>query len=102
MPRTTTQPKEEAFNLRIPADLKAAFMAAAASADRPAAQVIREFMRAYVERGREPAPGYDAWFRRQVLAALEDSQPGMAHRKVMAKARARLKGKPAGSAKRGR
>ena len=50
MPRTTLHPKESSFNLRIDPALKAAFTAATEAEDKPAAQVLREFMRAYVER----------------------------------------------------
>ena len=50
MPRTTISPKDSSFNLRIDPDLKAAFTAAAAAEDRPAAQLLRDFMRAYVRR----------------------------------------------------
>ena len=97
MPRTTRHPKEENFNFRLPADLKAAFKAAAEPADRPAAQVLRDFMRAYVERHRRPEPGYDAWFRRQVQAAIDDPRPGIPHDVVMDRARAivdRIAAKP--------
>jgi hypothetical protein len=45
MSRATRPPKEDNFNFRVSADLKAAFRAAAESQDRPAAQIIREFMR---------------------------------------------------------
>jgi hypothetical protein len=46
MPRTTQHPKETSFNLRIAPHLKAAFTAATEADDKPAAQVLREFMRA--------------------------------------------------------
>jgi hypothetical protein len=88
MPRTTRHPKEESFNLRLPADLKAAFKAATEAADRPAAQVLRDFMRAYVEQHHRPEPGYDAWFRKQVRAALEDPRPSVPHDVVMERTRA--------------
>ncbi len=53
MPRTTTQPKDATFNLRIDPVLKAEFTAATEAEDKPAAQVLREFMRRYVaERAR--------------------------------------------------
>jgi len=42
--------KESTFNFRIDASLKAAFTAAAEADDKPAAQVLRDFMRAYVQR----------------------------------------------------
>ncbi len=50
MPRTSQHPKETSFDLRLDSALKAAFTAATQAADRPATQVIRDFMRAYVKR----------------------------------------------------
>jgi hypothetical protein len=49
MPRTSQHPKETSFNLRIDPALKAAFAAATEAEDKPAAQVLRDFMRAYVK-----------------------------------------------------
>jgi len=53
MPRTSTRPKVESFNFRVDPALKAAFTAAVAEEDKPAGQVLRDFMRGYVERRRE-------------------------------------------------
>lgn len=50
MPRTTQHPKAETFNFRVDPSLKTAFTQATEAEDKPAAQVLREFMRAYVER----------------------------------------------------
>lgn len=55
MSRTALHPKESSFNLRIDPTLKAAFSRAAESEDKPAAQVLREFMRAYVARREQAA-----------------------------------------------
>lgn len=93
MARTTSQPKEENFNFRVPADLKAAFKTAAERADRSAAQVIRDFMRAYVEcipdeRELKPEAGHDEWVRRRIQAALDDPRPAMPHDAVMGRTRA--------------
>ena len=41
--------KVESFNFRVDPELKAAFTAATANEDKPAGQVLRDFMRAYVE-----------------------------------------------------
>ena len=49
MPRASQHPKETSFNLRIDPALKAAFAAATQAEDKPAAQVVRDFMRAYVK-----------------------------------------------------
>jgi predicted transcriptional regulator len=55
MPRLSQHPKEESFNFRIDPKLKAAFQTATEAEDKPAAQVLRDFMRAYVERQRKRA-----------------------------------------------
>ena len=100
MPRSSNRLKEENFNFRVPADLKADFKAAAETEDRPAAQVIREFMRDYVER-HKPEPGYDEWFRQQVQEALDDDSPGIPHEQVMREMRERLEARIARASKRG-
>jgi hypothetical protein len=69
MPRTTQHAKESSFNLRIDPALKAAFTAATEAEDKPAAQVIRDFMRAYVKRSERRA--FEADARRQSRAIAE-------------------------------
>ena len=69
MPRASQYPKETSFNLRIDPALKAAFTAATEAEDKPAAQVIRDFMRAYVKRGERRA--FEAEARRQSRAIAE-------------------------------
>ncbi len=49
MPRATHHPKVDSFNFRVDPALKAAFTAATAADDKPAGQVLRDFMRAYVK-----------------------------------------------------
>jgi predicted transcriptional regulator len=91
MPRSSNRLKEENFNFRVPADLKADFKAATEAEDRPAAQVIREFMRAYVDSRSKPEPGYDEWFRAEVQKTIEDDAgPFYTHEEVMREAFARL------------
>jgi hypothetical protein len=69
MPRTTQHPKETSFNLRIDPVLKAAFTAATDAEDKPAAQVVRDFMRAYVRQRQRRT--FEAEARRQ---SLEDAE----------------------------
>ncbi len=66
MPRTTQHPKDATFNFRIDPALKTAFTAATEADDKPAAQVLRDFMRAYVKQRQRRA--YEAEARRQSLA----------------------------------
>ncbi len=66
--------KEAVFSLKLEPELRADFMAEAEAADRPASQVVREFMRDYVRQQRA-ARAHDAWFRAEVergLVELED------------------------------
>lgn len=63
MPRVSQHPKADSFNFRIDPALKAAFTQATEAEDRPAAQVLRDFMRAYVERRNRKA--FEAEARRQ-------------------------------------
>ena len=68
MPRTSQHPKETSFNLRIDPALKAAFTAATEAEDKPAAQVIRDFMRAYVKRRELHTFGAEARRQSRLLA----------------------------------
>lgn len=65
----TSHPKDTSFNLRIDPALKAAFTAATEAEDKPAAQVVRDFMRAYVKQRERHAFATEA--RRQSLEAAE-------------------------------
>ena len=67
MPRASQHPKADTFNFRIDPALKAAFTQATEAEDKPAAQVLRDFMRAYVERRSRKA--FEAEARRQSMAA---------------------------------
>lgn len=64
--------KEAMFTLKLEPELREQFMAEAEAADRPASQIVREFMRDYVKRQRE-AREHDAWFREQVERGVRDA-----------------------------
>ncbi len=68
MPRASTRPKVESFNFRVDPELKAAFTAATTEEDKPAGQVLRDFMRAYVERRRERAIAAEARRQSRLIA----------------------------------
>lgn len=68
MPRLSQHPKEGSFNFRIDPVLKTAFQMAAEAEDKPAAQVLRDFMRAYVDRQRERAFANEARQQSRMLA----------------------------------
>ncbi len=57
--------EEAVFTMKLEPELRDAFMAAAAAADRPASQIVREFMRDYVRQDRE----YVEFLRRKVEKA---------------------------------
>lgn len=68
MPRLSARPKVDSFNFRVDPELKAAFTAATAEDDKPAGQVLRDFMRAYVERRRDRAATAEARRQSRLLA----------------------------------
>jgi hypothetical protein len=80
-------PKEAVFTLKLESELRDAFLAEAASSHRPASQLVREFMRDFIQKQRE-AREHDSWFRAQVQEALDDPRPGIPHETVMAETRA--------------
>jgi len=66
-------PKEAVFTMKLEPELRDAFMAAAAAADRPASQIVREFMRDYVQQDQE----FVAWLQRKVDKAREEMRRGL-------------------------
>ncbi len=64
--------KEAVFTMKLEPELRDAFMAAAKDADRPASQIVREFMRGYVQQDLE----YVAWLQRKVDKARESIAAG--------------------------
>ncbi len=90
MERTNDNQKLESFNLHIPADLKAAFQAAALSDDRQASEVIRSLMELYVEERMVPDADHDSWFRAHVQQALDDDRADVPDDDVMRRTRAIL------------
>ena len=64
--------KEATFNFRLDPTLKAAFTKAAEADHRPAAEVLRRFMRSYVEQKKRGA--FEAEARRQSLAVAARAQ----------------------------
>lgn len=80
-------PKEAVFTVKLESALRDDFAAAAEATHRPASQLVREFMREFVQSQRA-AREHDAWFRRQVQQALDDPLPGVPQDKVMTQTRA--------------
>lgn len=68
--------KESVFSMKLEQELREQFMAEAAAIDRPASQLVREFMRDFVHRRRQ-AREHDAWFRAEVEQGLREAgDPG--------------------------
>jgi hypothetical protein len=69
-------PKESVFSMKLESELRNQFMAEAAAIDRPASQLVREFMRDFVRRQRQ-ARQHDAWFRAEVEQGMREADdPG--------------------------
>lgn len=64
--------KEAVFTMKLEPELRAEFMAEAASEDRPASQIMRELMRGYIAQRRQ-AREYDNHSRHRI----EDRRPSM-------------------------
>ncbi len=67
--------KDAVFTMKLEAKLRAAFVAEAAAAHRPASQVMRELMRDFVRKQRE-AREYTAFLQRKVEAGRADKAAG--------------------------
>ncbi len=68
MPMST----ETLFTMELDATLRDEFLAAAAAVQRPAPQLIKEFMASFVA-GQRDAASHDAWFRAQVEEGLRQA-----------------------------
>lgn len=66
---------ESTFTFRVDDALKSQFAQAAKSRDRSGAQLLRDFMREFVQQ-QEEAAEHDAWFRRQVQIGLNSANAG--------------------------
>lgn len=66
---------EATFTFRVDDELKTRFSNAAKMHDRTGAQLLRDFMRGYVERAAQ-AGEHDAWFHRQVQIGLDAARTG--------------------------
>lgn len=66
---------EATFTFRVEESLKEQFTAAAKDRDRTGAQLLRDFMREFVQQQQENS-GYEAWFRQQVQQGLDSANAG--------------------------
>jgi predicted transcriptional regulator len=68
--------KDSTFTLKLEAELRDAFMAAAEAEDRPASQVVRDLMRSYVAE-RSVSADYRTFLQGKVDRAREQIRQGL-------------------------
>lgn len=66
---------EATFTFRVDDSLKHEFTSAAKAQDRSGAQLLRDFMREFVQQ-QQQASEYESWFRKQVQAGLDSANAG--------------------------
>lgn len=63
------------FTFRVEESLKESFVATAKSIDRSGAQLLRDFMRDFIQ-SQEAEKSYDSWFRQQVQLGIDSANNG--------------------------
>jgi hypothetical protein len=81
--------KQAVFTMKLEPDLRDEFMAAAEETHRPASQLVRDFMRNFVQQQRQ-LQDHDIWFRDQVQMSIDDKSQSVSHEKVITEMRARI------------
>ncbi|PLC48852.1 hypothetical protein CR159_16075 [Pollutimonas subterranea] len=66
---------EATFTFRVDESLKSDFATAAKARDRSSAQLLRDFMREFVQQ-QEDVAAQNAWFRRQVQIGIDSANAG--------------------------
>lgn len=66
---------EATFTFRVDEALKSDFAIAAKACDRTGAQLLRDFMRSFVQQ-QEQAAAHDTWLREQVQAGIDAANAG--------------------------
>ena len=66
--------REATFTFRVDEALKTEFSTAAKAHDRSGAQLLRDFMREFIQQ--QDTVAHDAWFRRQVQIGLDSANTG--------------------------
>ena len=66
---------EATFTFRVDEALKTDFATAAKARDRTGAQLLRDFMRSFVQQQTQAAE-HDAWFREQVQTGIDAANAG--------------------------
>jgi predicted transcriptional regulator len=100
MARTQSASKQADITVRVSVDLKDAFEAMAAVADRKADDILRDLMQAYVDQRPEPEEGYDEWFRQRVQESIDDPRPSIPHEAAIERTTALIDGIAEGNSRR--
>ena len=81
---------ESTFTIRVDSHLKEAFVQAASMNDRTGAQLVRDYMREYVQSARDKGD-YEEWFKAKVEAGLRDIEEGrvISHEEIKVRSLAR-------------
>ncbi len=81
--------KEAVFTMKLEYELRSDFMAEAAATNRPASQLVRDFMRDFIEHQRHLRE-HDVWFKNQVRLGMNDDPSTIPHEEVMAQMKDRI------------
>jgi predicted transcriptional regulator len=81
--------KQAVFTMKLEPNLRDEFMAAAEETHRPASQLVRDFMRNFVQEQRQ-LQEHDAWFQNQVQASIDDKSQSIPHEQVITEMKSRM------------
>ncbi len=81
--------KQAVFTMKLEPNLRDEFMAAAEETHRPASQLVRDFMRNFVQQQHQLRE-HDAWFRDQVQTSIDDKSQSISHEEVMTEMKSRI------------
>lgn len=84
--------KEAVFTMKLESNLRDEFMVEAEAAHRPASQLVRDFMRNFVQQQRQLRE-HDLWFRGQVQESIDDKSQTIPHEQVMSEMKSRVQGR---------
>lgn len=81
--------KQAVFTMKLEQELRDEFMIEARSTHRPASQLVRDFMREFVQHQHQ-LRDHDTWFKQQVQASIDDNSLSLPHEQVMDKMKQQL------------
>jgi predicted transcriptional regulator len=81
--------KQAVFTMKLEHELRDEFMAEAEATHRSASQLVREFMRDFIQHQHQ-AREHDDWFKHQVQISIDDTSQTMSHDQVMSEMKSKL------------